>query len=224
MSFLAAGVDNQGIIMFVDTLMTELDGTPISFTDKCHAIPHANILIAATGLAEVLHRWSHAVRAGFVGTTLDEISSSAATTLNGIFADTTAGLDRPPTTTIYHAGKGDDGQWRIDRFSLGRDTDEVTRLTVGQGFAKPSGWTPDGQRVDHPDDLNFADDYIAALSERLRNEQHHAAPEHRIYIGGDIIRYILTDTGITARRIHRFADADDQLAAIRQAVNSADVT
>ena len=129
-----------------------------------------------------------------------------------------------PTTTIYHAGKGDDGQWRIDRFSLGRDTDEVTRLTVGQGFAKPSGWTPDGQRVDHPDDLNFADDYIAAPSERLRNEQHHAAPEHRIYIGGDIIRYILTDTGITARRIHRFADADDQLAAIRQAVNSADVT
>lgn len=220
MSLLMFEHDVDSVSIITDTLATVPGGDPLMFQSKAWALPHLNMAIAVTGVANLGARWNEFVVSSAIVQHIGTLDSLATAELQRIWSalqnefGTTAG-----TATIYHFGfePGTDSPVRYTYRSTNGFSSERSE---GPGFGvKPP---PETFAPEAPDSL---EGHIA-LAVRLKQENDNFLTETRIYIGGDLQQLILVDNQSITRRVHRFADYDETWAlmnwrAQREAANFA---
>lgn len=201
MSLLTFSHLDEAVVIVTDTLATTPDGEPLIFQSKAWAIPHMNMALAVTGLANLGATWNEYLCSSLVARDIDMVDQFAPEQLREIWCEIQAAypIDQNlPTCTLYHFGFREDSE-RLVRYTY-RSTDNFESEVCEQpGFGiKP--W-PRGD-FEPPDEIN---DWIA-LAERVRAEQNALPAEERVYIGGELFLLLLQNWKCQTMRIHRFED------------------
>lgn len=192
----------SGVLVVTDTLATS-DGEPLMFQTKVRPFAHARLLVAGTGLSDVVAGWVDHLSTRAIFRDIRGADANATATLQHLHRQVVGDRTGPGlTTTIYHFGFEGESETAV-RYVY-RSTNEYARERVEQpGFGvKPTidGAAPYGP----PDDL---DDFVA-LAHRIRAEQA-AETSGRIFVGGELYATSLTPQGVQIVRLHRFDDYED---------------
>lgn len=170
-----------------------------------------NMVVATTGYANLLTRWTSALRENVRARDITMLDLHAPEVLRDIWAELQE--DHGPlkgTATIYHFGI--DEQTGICRRITYRSKDNFeSEIATEGGF----GVKPVPVAVPTPTGLNLDD--LVRFAEDIRVEQDAMSHRERIYIGGDLVLTFLSADGITARVIHRFSDQFDAWQAMNGA-------
>lgn len=196
------------VLVCTDTLATTPEGEPYLLVTKCSVVPHLDMVIAGTGVAELTERWRRAAASQILARDIDMLDRYTPEILRPTWAEVLADNDGvPPTATVYHFG------WSWEREEY-----------VGYAYRSTRDFESEplepGMRV-KPEPVGpfNADDGFVELAERIRCEQAELSPEHRIYIGGDLILTALHEQTILTRRLHRFADFEEQWLLMNETIH-----
>lgn len=191
--------DPSAVLVVMDTLATS-DDLPLMFMSKVTAFPHADMLVAGTGLAAVVNGWVDHLATQRVFRDISGARIGTPETLRQLHAATVGELTGPNlTSTIYHFGIERETGLLI-RYVYRSTTGYREERSAEGGFGvKPT--------VDGGDPYGPVDDVdgFIAIAERVRAEQDGLGPG-RIHIGGELILTALSGTGIQQVKIHTFED------------------
>lgn len=190
------------VVIYNDTLVVAPDHSPIGFTTKAWAFPHLNMVMTATGTADVaveLH--DHIKR-------LEHVRDI--TELDGLVPDALRQIQS--SLVQYH--EGDIGTSTIYLFGFPADSDNVVRYIYRSREDYVSERSEDEVIAIKPQVSTFEpvppqtqDEWIE-LANRVRDE-YAPGSEDPCPIGGEILVTVLTKAAIMSYRIHRFSDYDD---------------
>ncbi len=203
MSLLMFLHDADGIVVVTDTLATAPDGTPSFFKSKAFPIPHLQMVVAMTGLANLGEKLIDRLYTSMLARDIDMAAQHTPATLKSLTDELVAQFGPfEGTSTIYYFGYSPKHSQYV-RYAF-RST---------SGF-QPEFWTDGGFGVKpHPDGpfespATFPE--MIALAERIRAEQDATPLAERIHIGGQLTLTVLRDRQITTLQLHEFADAEQQ--------------
>ena len=207
MSSLIFQTDQHQAFVAVDTLATLVDGTPLRFTSKVLHLPQFRMLIASTGVADVLSRWLFCLNSELTVTGIHSADAVAPSCLRVLMdrmaRGAEAGLDLQ--TTVYHFGFSElTNEMTAFAYRSIRDF-ESEALGFGAGV-KPDCSIPQG--------LNFLKDVQGMMTEQRMLEAKKPTAE-RVYIGGKIVTYHLNRQRLIVRDLGRFEDYQSCMNAIR---------
>lgn len=199
-----------------DTLATTVDGIPMMFQTKAWAVPHLNMAIAVTGLANLGAAWYNTLRDRAVARDITDVAEFAPHYLRSHFAELeeeergsveTARV----TCTVYqfgfHRGTG-----RAVRYVYrSRDNFEPEYFDE-PGFGVKPAPGADGETLDLPE----SPAQIVELAIRCRAEQDRRPLADRIFIGGELHMLTLADGFAQTRRLARFSDYDEHWAEMNR--------
>lgn len=197
-------IDDDAALIVTDTLATTLDGEPHLLVSKCTALPHLHMVIAGTGVSQLIDRWRAVVASQMLARDIDMVDAHAPGALAGLWAELIEdfGSDptgREPTATVYHFGL---------RESTGAITGYAYRSTNGfvsdpiptPAFAvKP---VPDWALGEAPDDIEG----MVELAGQIRDQETAKTVGDRIHIGGELVLTVVHPTGISSQKLHRYGD------------------
>lgn len=203
MSLLMFTQQADGIVVVTDTLATAPDGAPSFFKTKAFPIPHLQMVVAMTGLANLGEKLIDRLYTSMLARDIDMAAQHTPATLTTLTGELVAQFGTfAGTSTIYYFGYSPThGQYvrYVFRSTSGFQPEFSTEAAFG---VKPH---PDGT-FESP--TTFPE--MIELAERIRNEQAAVPPEDRIHIGGQLTLTVLRDRQITTVQLHEFADAEQQ--------------
>lgn len=213
MSLLMFIHEPDSVMIVTDTLATTVDGEAFMFQSKAWALPHLNMAVAVTGVANLGAAWNELLRTSAVVQDLRMIDLFAPEQLRRLWR--TLQEEAPSgaiPATIYHFGF-EVGSGRAVRYVYRSTNNFESERIEESGFGlKPA---PKSFELVQPDSL----DDILALALKVRAEQDALTAAERIFIGGELHLMIVRDGLTQTRRIHRFADYE---AAWREMVERLD--
>ena len=192
-----------GFVVVTDTLATA-DGDPLMFQTKVRAFSHANMIVAGTGLSDVVAGWVHHLSTSAIFRDIAGADVNASSTLRRLQDEAVNNKTGPGlTTTIYHFGfERETGQ--AVRYVYRSTNDFRSERSQSPAFGvKPT--TDDGGPYDAPD--QFPEGWVE-MAERIHEEQA-AETSERVFVGGELIATILREGVIQFLPFHRFADYED---------------
>lgn len=195
----------SNVLVVTDTLATS-DGEPLMFQSKVRPFPHANMIVAGTGVADVVSGWVHFLSTQALFRDVRGADVIATQTLRRLHREVVGDLTGPNlTTTIYHFGfeRGSD---TAVRYVYRSTKDYVVERVEEPGFGvKP--FLSDAPPYEAPEDMQG----FVALAERIRAEQ--ATQAEPIYVGGELHLTALNSGGVQILRLHEFEDFEDNWRA-----------
>lgn len=208
MSVLMFSEDDDSVIIVTDTLATTVEGEPMMFQTKAWHLPHFNMAIASTGVANLGALWNDRLRTSAVAQHIGMIDTFAPETLREIWDEVTEGHDGDAgTATVYHFGF-EPGSDKIIRHVYRSASNFESERYDGTGF----GVKPPPETFDLEAPMSV-DEYVE-LAKRLREENDSGAVDQPVAIGGELYLMIVRDGFSQTVRIHKFDDYDDQWAAM----------
>jgi hypothetical protein len=200
------------VVVLTDTLATTPSGSPHLFVTKCAVVPHLEMVVAYTGLAQIGHRWSHELQTGRLARDIDLLNRHVPGTLRSISADVAREFGTHGfTSTVYHLGFSEERGTYIG-YVYRSEADFVSEVMQAGFRVKPQ---PLGQFT-APADL----DGMVALGLQLRGEQDRLPEDQRVFIGGELVVTMLVNRQIQAAKVHRFADFDSHWEAMNAALGA----
>lgn len=202
MSLLMFALDPSQVIVVTDTLATHPDGEPFLLVSKCAVVPHLEMVVVGTGIAQVGQRWAHQLQTATLARNIDLLDQHVPAALRKIADDLEEEFgELPGSSTVYHFGFSEESGEYIG-YAYRSEKEYVSdRLSVGFGV-KPH---PSGD-FSAPNDL----DELVALGRRIRAEQDAGPKESRIYIGGEFWMTVLSNRTIQVSKLCRFDDFEQQ--------------
>jgi hypothetical protein len=201
MSLLMFLHEERTALILTDTLATTTKGEPFIFQSKAWAIPHLNMAVTVTGLANFGASWNDFLRSSLIARDIGMVDKFAPEQLRRIWDEFLAEpelVQGVPTCTIYHFGFPD-GSDRLVHYVYRSTRDFASERWEEPGFGiKPEP----ASAFEVPDDL----DGWVALAAQARAEQDARSVGDRIYIGGELYLLILQNWQSQIMRIHRFDD------------------
>jgi len=203
MSLLMFLHDPDGIVVVTDTLATSPDGTPSFLKTKAFPIPHLQMVVAMTGLANLGEKLIDRLYTSMLARDID----MAAQHTPGILAALTDDLAAQfgpfvGTSTIYYFGYSRQHGQYVRYVFRSADSFRPEFYTEAGFGVKPHPNGPFEPPATFPE--------MVALAERIRAEQATVPLDSRIHIGGQLILTVLRDQQITTLQIHEFADVERQ--------------
>jgi hypothetical protein len=192
---------DQGFWVVTDTLATGEGFRPGLYQSKAVSIPHLDLVIAGTGLAQFNARWWAKVMDQILCIDIEMLDTHAPGMLRELWKQLEEEFGPAPgTATIYHLGRSaQTGKYLSYAY---RSTDGFESEPLEPGFRikpdPPEGW-------EQPDDLAG----VISLAHSTRQKEDRRPPEQRIHIGGDLILIDANDNGTSSKRIHRWDDHYD---------------
>jgi len=212
MSLLMFALDSSQVVILTDTLATKPSGDPYLFVSKCSVIPHLEMAIAFTGVAQIGHRWAHKVQTEFLARDMEVLDEHVPPVLQAITQQVTSEFGPlPGTSTIYHLGCSD-SQAGYSGYVYRSERDFESELMEAGFRVKPR---PEGE-ANAPGSL---EDMIA-LGVRLRMEQDARPANDRLYIGGEFVLTLLANRSTQVTKVHRFDDFDSHWLVMNEGLNS----
>ncbi len=202
----------SNVLVVTDTLATN-DGEPFMFQSKVRPFPHANMIVAGTGVAEVVSGWVHFLSTQALFRDVRGADVIATQTLRRLHREMVGDLTGPNlTTTIYHFGFERESDTAV-RYVYRSTKDYVAERVEEPGFGvKP--FLDDAAPYEAPEDMQG----FVELAERIRAEQANQAEP--IYVGGELHLTALNSGGVQILRLHEFDDyEDDWRAAMLRTAN-----
>ncbi|CAN7552126.1 hypothetical protein [Duganella sp. LjRoot269] len=199
MTALIFNVQPEQVIVVMDTLSTDLQGTPNGYTSKAFPIPHLGGLMCVTGLSNFASDWLVKLLR-FVAKDmahLDEFVEPVLRQLWGAYADA-EGI----TSTVYHFGYSLEEK-RYVAFAYRSENDFVSER-LGDGLRTKPGCEFM---------IESLQDFARAVR-RQRQEQEGFPLEKRVFIGGEIQMTILENRQVTIATVDRFEDYDEMYETI----------
>lgn len=212
MTALVFALQPDQVCVAMDTLVVGAeDKQPVYFQRKFIALPEMNLLIAGTGLANLINDWFSLVRSlievtDIEVTDIDELNDLAPSELSAL-ASTYFG-SYVTTTTLYHFGysKGE-GQY-VGYAYRSTDGFEPDRLQYALGYKPVIPIAP-------TDDIRFPDFLIEIILEQQRQDLLLPV-EEQVGVGGEIEFAVLSEGAIHVETVHRFASYEAELKYIVQ--------
>jgi hypothetical protein len=200
----------QQVVVLTDTLATTPAGSPHLFVTKCAVVPHLDMVVAHTGVAQVGHRWSHQLQTAMLARDIDLLDRHVPARLRSIAAELASEFGDPGmTSTVYHLGFSAAQEAYVGY--VYRSEADCASEVMEPGFrVKPQ---PVGQ-VTAPKDL----DGTVALGRQLRGEQNGRPADERVHIGGELVVTMLTNRLIQVAKVHRFEDFERQWTIMNAAL------
>lgn len=195
-------LEPRQVVIVTDTLATLPSGESHLLVTKCTAVPHLDLVVAFTGIAQLGHRWAHRLQTATLARNIDLLDHLVAPSLREINAGLNEEFGEPPgTSTVYHFGFSEDRQEYVG-YAYRSENDFASELMEPSFRVKPQ---PMGD-ITTPNEL----DELVQLGIRLRSEQEALPSGSRVYIGGDLIMTVLSDRAIYVSRVFRFDDFEEQ--------------
>jgi hypothetical protein len=194
MSSLVFNLGPQQVIVATDTLAVgAATEEPCYFSSKAYPLAHLNGIMCVTGMDEFGVEWFTTVRR-LIARDLHHADDFIAPMLREMGSRYPLGPDS--TSTVYHFGYSQTEQQFVGYAY--RSTDGFASERLQYGFSHKPGVA--GAKLE-----SYPDDIIDLMKAQRRSEI--AKPvEDRVYIGGDVLCYILTDRSMTIQAVHRFDD------------------
>jgi hypothetical protein len=193
--------DEASVMVVTDTLATTTNGTAFMFQSKAWALPHLNMAIAVTGVANLGSAWNDFLVSSAVVQDLRMVDRFAPEQLRLLWRQVIANGPRDTniTATIYHFGF-ENGSDRAVRYVYRSASDFRSERIEDSGFGvKPA---PRHFTVVEPE----TSEEIVNLALRIRAEQDELPPAQRIFIGGELQMMLIQNRHTQTMRIHRFSD------------------
>jgi hypothetical protein len=215
MSLLLFQLSDGGVNVMVDTLAMSPDGAPLLLVTKCGVVPHLNLVIAGTGLAQLPDRWRDVVYSRMLARDIDQLNPHAPDGLRNLWgalqAEFPAIAESELTSTVYHFGLSE-SQGHYVGYAY-RSTNDFVSEPLASGFGiKPAPEPPLVLEV--PTTL---DAWVECASV-LRDQQNQRPLQDRIYIGGELIFYTLQNGAIAFNKVHRFSDFESNWLEMNEAL------
>lgn len=194
---------------------------PPAFMTKVAVVPHLELVIAGTGLGNLLGAWSAMVN-GLRCRDIDELAVFAEALLPQLWDAIHEGRDPQDngvgctTASIYHVGRTADRGYVAYAY---RSREAFVHAEISPCFmVKPAGEdTPTPTPATAPETLQE----IIALAEQIQADQRSLPADECLDIGGELVGIEMSEGGISVAKLHRFDSYDDDWAAIIEASSSA---
>lgn len=215
MTLLMYGIDPTQIYIVMDTLAARPDGSPLIFQTKMMAFPHIEVVVAATGSANLASQWFALVRERIPSRDIDTLDARTPQALRELLEDLGGDEALRSTATIYHFG------WSPteDRY-VGyayRSTNDFESERLADGFGVKPVTEVDGERV-----LDFETPTTVEEIFELAKVRHglHDGIEGPfdvpIRIGGDIIATFMNARVITMQKLGTLDGFEDHWQEIER--------
>lgn len=206
MTAFIADLSEQAVVVAMDTLATEPDGTPAFFTNKAVHLAHIQTLIAGTGCAGFSNRWAlHAIERMQISS-IENLDYHTPDGLRQLWISFCKEYDVPEsiTTTVYQFGYSTEKS-RMLGFAY-RSTNDFTSEPRNYGMmVKPE--------CDVPEEGAFLD-IIQPIMLSQRKIQRGKPKMERIHIGGQCMLGVLQPNNYTSLELFRFDDFEQQLQQV----------
>lgn len=206
MSSLIFHTDEEQVLVATDTLATSLEGEPFMFTSKAFILPHLQLLMCGTGMGGFLGKWFIEVNDRLVVNDIDHLNDHTPTTLSSIWHEYKKQflIKEDITTTVYHFGFSKISG-SIHSYAYRSESNfESEPFQYGIGI-KPECKVPKAYNL--PDD-------IKKMMDEQRAIQANNPKSQRIYIGGKILIYHLTNAGFHVYTHDKFDNYEESEKSI----------
>jgi hypothetical protein len=208
MSLLMFTLVPEGVWVVTDTLAMTMEGDLHLLVSKCVAVPHLELVLAFTGVANLGQEWSQMVHSRVLAADIDMLDRHTPAALRGMYED--IDCQESATATIYHLGFSTDQGAYVGY--VYRSTNDFCSEGMEPGFRvkpdPPAGFQP-------PESV----DEIIRLAKEIRANQDRLPAAERVYIGGELVLTSLQENTICSRKIHRFADFDEAWLTMNENLN-----
>lgn len=201
MSLLMFRHEEDAVFIVTDTLATAPDGEAFMFQSKAWTLPHLNMAIAVTGIANLGAAWNDFLRSSAIVQDIGMVDGFTPEQLRRIWVGLQA--ENPDAegmhATIYHFGfpVGSD---RAVRYVYRSKENFESEFDEGPGFGvKPP---PEGFELVSPESL----DEFVELAKKIKTEQDAMPLTAKVAIGGELYLTLLNNWGSQTMRMHRFDD------------------
>ena len=195
MSSLIFYTDKTQALVATDTLSVDLEGKPFAFVSKSAYVPHLKTIIAGTGAGGFANQWHLYVSTRMVLKGIRNLDFHTPKGLSKLWVDYLVEYSLPEdfTTTVYQFGICEESG-EIISFAY-RSKNNFVSETLGYGTGvKPECSVPEGD--------------LMALIPDMMNEQREIQNkeplESRVYIGGEIYAFYLSNDGCNCIKLGEF--------------------
>lgn len=201
MTALVFALQPDQICIAMDTLVVGAeDKEPMSFQRKFLSLAENNLLVAGTGLANLINGWFEYVSSYLGQGDIDDLNLFAPNVLKASVA--AAGGLGDITTTLYHFGYSRNEAKYVGYAYRSTCDFQSERLQYALGF-KPQVHVEASESIELP---NFL---IEIILEQQR--QDRLLPiDQQVGIGGEIIFAVLADGRTNIETVHRFASYESE--------------
>lgn len=199
MTALVFTIQPNQICIAMDTLVVDpYDKTPLRYQTKLTVLPHMNLVIAGTGLAQLINEWFYFVNGSLIVRDIDDLNLYAPKLLSDAMARC-QGTDLV-TTTMYHFGYSTARNRYVGYAYRSTKNWESDQLQDALGFKPVVDVQPTGK-------VEFPQFFIDIISEQRRRDLLLPVSK-RVGIGGDIQFVVLEHGVVTISNVHRFDSYD----------------
>jgi hypothetical protein len=186
------------VMVLMDTLATNTDGTPNKYVTKVQQLPHMQMVIACTGIDGFGERWAHRLSSRVLAVDIEMLDQYAPTVIAEVWSEMRAENDFGAlTSTIYHFGQSRESGEYVG-FAYRSAKDFVSeRLPYGFGV-KPA---PAGEPRLPEEFGSWVDMAIT-----IRQEQDRLPLDDRIHVGGALVMTLLQQGGQGNQIVYEFED------------------
>jgi hypothetical protein len=207
MSSLIFRIESDQIIIAMDTLASDKEGSPGYFTTKFYQLPHLNMVVCGTGDGNLVANWFTYINTRMVVRGLMNLDWHTPNRLNNLALDKEKTLPVDSTTTVYHFGFPEDGGPACGFAYRSKDKFSGDSFAANGIGIKPP--------VDVKEPCIFPDN-VEKLMLLQREAEGRKLPNERVYIGGEIFVCHMTRERTQIYRAAIFPDREDDLEAMLQ--------
>lgn len=192
-------------LIATDSLAGDEQGNPAFFCSKASHVPHLKLIIAGTGAGGFSNEWALHASTRMVVKGILNLDYHTPEGLRALWSEYKVKYSLPEgfTTTVYQFGISEE-TGNIVSFAY-RSTNNFISEKIGYGTGvKPECDVLEGDLLE----------LIPQMMEQQRSIQDSTPKSERIYIGGEIIAFHLTNNGCNTFKINEFDDFSEQLELI----------
>lgn len=195
MTALVFALQPDQVCLAMDTLVvTSDDKLPLAFQRKFAIFHQTNLVVAGTGLANLVSMWFSALKALPEPMNIDHIVQNAPSALNAL-ADACPGTEII-TTTLYHFGYSYLENQYVGYACRSNQDFQAERLPYALGFKPVVPVMP-------TDNIQFPDFFVSIIEEQQRQDLQLPVRE-KVGIGGEIEFVVMSGCAIKVETVHRF--------------------
>ena len=207
MSLLMHSCTDTTADILVDTLGINEISRDRSHCAKAVVLRRSNVLVAITGIYQVLLEWVNMITDA--GVCVDGLAGIAPAELNRLAAR----WNTDETSTVHHFGYSPNaGRFVVDTFHSAHDFEHVRQPARAGLVLKPTS-SLDTSRWNRRDGMSWVE--MATEVRDHQNRRDRPSSEKQIHIGGDLIHFTMTPDGTTARRVHTFERINGRRSRLR---------
>lgn len=207
MTALVFALQPDQICIAMDTLVVAADDKmPLCFQRKFAVFPQVNLVVAGTGLADLICAWFSVLQSLTEPRDIDQINEAAPSALSSL-ADSCPGM-HVTTATLYHFGySGRERQYvgYAYRSELGFRSN---KLQYALGYKPVVPIMP-------TEDIRFPGFFVDIVLEQQRCD-HLLPVSEKVGVGGEIEFVVMAEGAIHVETVHRFSSYEAELIHIEQ--------